>query len=167
MTPALLPLAGQAAAVPREHRPAHAPGSRGQVPLAADGHEAPIAPALPTAFEGFRTLYEPCYLGYAQLHLPAQDACAAVAHTWGHLLTHWPRVVSSPSPTAYAWQQLASFTASRISPLSLAADSPDQYDAVLLHHALGYPLKIVAAATGLHPATVAYLTASWQPDRPL
>lgn len=123
----------------------------------------PIAPALPPAFDAFRTLHGSCYLGYAQLHLPTPDACEAVALTWGLLLTHWPQVVSRPSPAAYGWHQLVHFTGSRSRPLGLATSSAEQYDAVLLHHALGYSLESVSAATGLHRATVAYLTSSWRP----
>jgi hypothetical protein len=142
--------------------PRSLPASR---PAAPGNADARIAPALPPAFDAFRRLHSGCYLGYAQLHLPANEAVEAVAHTLGHLLTHWPHVVSQPSPAAYAWQQLVAFTASRHHPLPLNTSSPQQYDTVILHHGLGYPLKAVADSTGVHPVKAAYLARSWRPSK--
>lgn len=171
MTTALLSPASHTAAlphtphpapdIPNPHRPS-APKGNARPPKGNAG--AQIAPALPAAFEAFRALHSPCYLGYAQLHLPPHDATDAVAHTLGHLLTHWPQVVSRLNPAAHAWQQLVTCTASRHHPLPLSTTSPQQYDTVLLHHALGYPLPAIADTTGLHPTKVNYLSRSWHPD---
>lgn len=122
-----------------------------------------VPPALPLAFEAFRDLHYNCYVGYAHVHLTGADAWEAVARTLGHLIIHWPYVISRRSPATYAWNRLVDDTRSRIHPLHLRTASDTQYDAVVLHHGLGYPLPTVAATTGLHPAKVAYLIRTWQP----
>ncbi|MFI6093886.1 hypothetical protein [Streptomyces sp. NPDC051218] len=168
MTAALLSLVSHDAA------PGRTPHSAPDVPLLRRSPSPPpgnagtrITPALPPAFEAFHALHSPCYLGYAQLHLPPHDAVDAVAHTLGHLLTHWPHVISHPNPTAYAWHQLVHLTGSRHHPLPLAATSPQQYDTVLLHHALGYPHHTIADTTGIHPTKTHYLTRTWHPHPPV
>jgi hypothetical protein len=122
-----------------------------------------VPPALPLAFEAFRDLHYNCYVGYAHIHLSGAEAWEAVARTLGHLIVHWPYVISRRSPATYAWNRLVDDTRSRSHPLPLRTDSAAQYDTVVLHHGLGYPLHTVAAATGLHPATAAYLIRTWQP----
>ncbi|MEU6678788.1 hypothetical protein [Streptomyces sp. NPDC046853] len=147
-------------ATPRRRRPQPPPDPE---PTHLDAAGA-VPLTLPLAFEAFRDLHYDCYLGYARLHLPGDDAAEAVARTLGHLVIHWPYVISRRSPAAYAWDRLVDHTRSRHHPLDLNTDSTTQYDAVVLHHGLGCSVPTVAATTGLHPAKAAYLLRVWQPS---
>lgn len=160
MTPVLAARVNQSCADRRRPQPPQPPTHQ-QVMTTTSSRV--VTPTLPLAFEAFRDLHYNCYAGYAHAHLNGTDALEAVARTLGHLLIHWPYVLSRRSPAAYAWNRLVDDTCSRTRPLSLHTSSAAQYDAVLLHHGLGHPVHTVAAATGLHPTKTAYLIRSWQP----
>ncbi|MEV0254756.1 hypothetical protein AB0H82_10910 [Streptomyces sp. NPDC050732] len=145
--------------------PCRHPGPRGapsrpRLTTPTIGAGTPLA--LPPAFEAFCSLHHNCYFGYAHAHLPHHEAQHAVAATFGHLITHWPYVISRPNPGAYAWEQLVAHTGSRSCPLPLTAHSPLQYDVAVLHHGLGHPLTAVAAAIGIETAMLNHLVRTWQ-----
>ncbi|WP_079107020.1 hypothetical protein [Streptomyces sp. NRRL S-1521] len=145
------------------HRSSARPGLAGirQDPLPA-GSTGGIPLTLPAAFEAFCTLNRDCYLGYAHAHLPSPAAHHALAAVFGHLVTHWPHVVSRPEPAAYAWQQLVAQVGSRSHPLPLTTDSPLQYDVVVLHYGLALPLTAIATATGQETPMISCLIRTWK-----
>jgi hypothetical protein len=118
--------------------------------------------ALPAAFEGFYALHHRHYLAYALAHLDRHTAQGAVREVFGILATHWPHVVSRHSPASYAWQQLTASVHARTPPLPIPVETPEQYDAVVLHHIVGCELEEIAATTGQEPSKIRYLLRSWK-----
>ncbi|WP_217198491.1 hypothetical protein [Streptomyces buecherae] len=114
-------------------------------------------------FEGFRSLYAGPYLAYARVHLGPRRGPDAVERAFGALVRHWLRIVGSSNPAVAAWEQLVAHTGSRVRPLPLAARSPLEYDAIVLHHLLGYSVARTADITGHHPSKIGYLARTRPP----
>lgn len=118
--------------------------------------------ALPAAFEGFYALHHRQYLAYALAHLDRHTAEATVREAFGLLATNWPHAVSRLSPAAYGWRQLVDSVHALTPPLPIPVDSPEQYDAIVLHHIVGCELEEIAATTGQEPSKIRYLLRSWK-----
>lgn len=119
----------------------------------------PVSLLLPPTLDAFHTLHRTPYDAYAQAHLDPRAAETAVRTTFGLLAANWTYVLAQPNPAAIAWDQLVACTRSRAHPLpGIEADTPLQYDALVLHR-LGHDDDTIADATGRAPSTIRYLIA--------
>ncbi|MFD5085952.1 hypothetical protein ACFWOG_25320 [Kitasatospora sp. NPDC058406] len=97
------------------------------------------------------------YLRYAALLLPSAIAWQAVHDAFEDLARRWPDVLSTPSPTACAWQAVRHHVGAATDPSFLGPlahlTAPEQ-DVLMLHVVLDLPPAEVAVLTGRDPAAV-------------
>ncbi|MFI9650643.1 hypothetical protein ACIHAA_30790 [Streptomyces sp. NPDC052040] len=139
-------------------RPPHPPRRTG---ADAARHEGPPPPALPPAFEAFCALHRDCYLAYARVHLPEEEAHRVVRGALNELAVRWPYVVAQHRPATPAWALVsARIRARHPRPAPLDACPPVQYDALVLHCLLEYSSTAAAETMGLEPSKIRYLVYS-------
>ncbi|MFD3524230.1 hypothetical protein [Streptomyces sp. NPDC058653] len=130
------------------------PGARFPAPAAAPVQGMDIA--LPLEFRAFHALHHRAYLAYATAHTPA-GASDLVRGAFGTLAVNWATLLSSPNPTAAAWDRVAAHIARRTAPLPLSAVSPLHYQLTVLHQRAGLPMTTAAETTGRDHATACCL----------
>ena len=65
-------------------------------------------------------------------------------------------------PAAFGWRQLVASVHARTPPLPIPVETPEQYDAIVLHHIVGCELEEIAATTGQEFSKIRYLLRSWK-----
>lgn len=107
---------------------------------------------LPAEFRAFHDLHQHAYLAYATAHTPT-GANHLVRDTFGHLAVHWSTLLTSPNPTATAWDHVAAHIARHTSRLPLHTTSPLHYQLTVLHHLAGLSITATADTTGREHGT--------------
>ncbi|MFD3486530.1 hypothetical protein [Streptomyces sp. NPDC058665] len=107
---------------------------------------------LPAEFRAFHALHERAYRAYAAAHTPA-GGDDLVRGAFGRLAVHWSTLLSSPNPTATAWDHVAEHIARRTSRLPLRTASPLHYHLTVLHHLADLSVTTAADTTGRDHAT--------------
>ncbi|WP_285566735.1 hypothetical protein [Streptomyces sp. RTGN2] len=115
---------------------------------------------LPAAFRAFHALHQPAYRDYAAAHTTAA-ADDILREAFGTLAAHWSDTMLRPDPNAYAWDLFASVVQARTQRLRLPANSPLQYEIVVLHHLAGWAPRHIADTTGRDPGKIRYLLRTW------
>ncbi|MGW0940150.1 hypothetical protein [Streptomyces sp. NPDC002666] len=141
-------------------------------PLSTGLHPARPRPApdrddlnieLPAAFRAFHTLHQPAYRDYAAAHTTPSAAEDVVREAFGTLAAHWSDIMLRPDPNAYAWDLFTGVVRARTQRLRLPANSPLQYEIVVLHHLAGWAPRHIADTTGRDPGKIRYLLHTWAP----
>ncbi|MFG3227023.1 hypothetical protein ACGF07_19835 [Kitasatospora sp. NPDC048194] len=112
---------------------------------------------LPLEFAAFCELHRPRYLSYARVWLTEQvDAATAVQQAFAEIAVHWRDLLTSPNPTALAWQILRTTVAEHS---RQAAGTPDRHpaddDLAILHYVVGLAAPEIADVIGTDTASVA------------
>ncbi|WP_051853446.1 hypothetical protein [Streptomyces aureocirculatus] len=110
---------------------------------------------LTTAFYAFYDLHRPAYHAYAAAHLPPQEALITVTHVFELIASTWTSVVTTPRPSAWAWDKHTQAIARRTGRTTTPAQ-----DTVLLHDTLRLSIDQIATITGTDDASVAALLAA-------
>ncbi|MFJ4674025.1 hypothetical protein [Kitasatospora purpeofusca] len=117
----------------------------------------PPRPTPPIALTALHDLHHDHYLRYAALLLPVADAPLAVGQAFDDLARHWPDVLATESPAAWAWQTVRHRVAALAGPRPfgpVAHLTAPQQDLVLLHLVLDLPEALIAELTGTAPTSV-------------
>ncbi|MFH8993194.1 hypothetical protein [Streptomyces sp. NPDC017940] len=110
---------------------------------------------LSTAFYAFYDLHRPTYHAYAAAHLPPHEALITVTHVFELIAATWTTVVTTPRPSARAWETHTQAIARRTGRTPAPAE-----DTLLLHDVLRLSIGQIATITGTDDATVAALLAA-------
>ncbi|MER6916081.1 hypothetical protein ABT354_30795 [Streptomyces sp. NPDC000594] len=121
----------------------------------------PPGPPVPADFQAFYALHQPRYLAYARAHLQPHDADPIVRATFTRALVRWAAILLDAAPATVCWRMLTARIDTHPLLLSPRAQSPLQYQAVVLHHIVGSPLSVIAETTGEDLHTIRYMLSSW------
>ncbi|MFD4231385.1 hypothetical protein [Streptomyces sp. NPDC058545] len=120
---------------------------------------------LPAAFRAFHALQQPAYRAYTAAHAPTSEVEDVTREAFGILAAHWSAILLRPDPSAYAWDLFTSVVRRRTKRLRLPANSPLQYEVVVLHHLTGCTPERIADATGRDLGKIHYLLRTWTPSK--
>ncbi|EST18202.1 hypothetical protein [Streptomyces niveus] len=126
------------------------PPSLRPLPYALSGTEPDIT--LPADFRAFHAIHRRAYLAYADAHTPT-GGDDLVRGAFGHLAVHWSTLLTSPNPTATAWDHAAAHIARRTPRLPLRTASPLHYQLTVLHQLANLSVTTAADTTGCDHAT--------------
>ncbi|RPK32199.1 hypothetical protein EES39_39365 [Streptomyces sp. ADI92-24] len=107
---------------------------------------------LPAEFCAFHAIHQRAYLAYADAHTPT-GGDDLVRGAFGYLAVHWSTLLSSPNPTATAWDHVAAHVARRTPRLPLRTASSLHYQLTVLHHLANLSVTTAASTTGCDHAT--------------
>ncbi|MGW3040111.1 hypothetical protein ACWC9T_08690 [Kitasatospora sp. NPDC001159] len=113
---------------------------------------------VPLEFAAFCELHRPRYLSYARVWLTGHgDAATAVQQAFSEIAVHWRELLTSPNPTALAWQILRT-TVAEHTRQTTAVDQdrhPADDDLAILHYVVGLAAPEIADVIGTDTASVA------------
>ncbi|MFB7905516.1 hypothetical protein ACFXPX_11305 [Kitasatospora sp. NPDC059146] len=112
---------------------------------------------VPLEFAAFCELHRPRYLSYARVWLTEHaEAATAVQQAFAEIAVQWRELLTSPNPTALAWQILRG-TVAEHTPQEIPV--PDRHpaddDLAILHYVVGLAAPEIADVIGTDTASVA------------
>ncbi|MFJ9773738.1 hypothetical protein ACIRVF_21260 [Kitasatospora sp. NPDC101157] len=112
---------------------------------------------LPLEFAAFCELHRPRYLSYARVWLTEHaQAATAVQQAFAEIAVQWRDLLTSPNPTALAWQILRGTVAEHTRQETPAPDRhPADDDLAILHYVVGLAAPEIADVIGTDTASVA------------
>ncbi|MFF2077770.1 RNA polymerase sigma factor [Kitasatospora sp. NPDC058162] len=127
----------------------------------ASAAEPPPGPGepedVPLEFAAFCELHRPRYLSYARVWLTEHaDAATAVQQAFAEIAVQWRELLTSPNPTALAWQILRGTVAEHTPEETPVPDRhPADDDLAILHYVVGLAAPEIADVIGTDTASVA------------
>ncbi|MGW2374634.1 MULTISPECIES: RNA polymerase sigma factor [Kitasatospora] len=112
---------------------------------------------VPLEFAAFCELHRPRYLSYARVWLTEHaDAATAVQQAFAEIALQWRELLTSPNPTALAWQILRGTVAEHTrQPVAAPDRHPADDDLAILHYVVGLAAPEIADVIGTDTASVA------------
>ncbi|MER7846758.1 hypothetical protein ABTZ03_22720 [Kitasatospora sp. NPDC096077] len=112
---------------------------------------------VPLEFAAFCELHRPRYLSYARVWLTeSAEAAIAVQQAFAEIAVQWRELLTSPNPTALAWQILRGTVAEHTRQEPVAPDRhPADDDLAILHYVVGLAAPEIADVIGTDTASVA------------
>ncbi|MFI9361742.1 RNA polymerase sigma factor [Kitasatospora sp. NPDC053057] len=112
---------------------------------------------VPLEFAAFCELHRPRYLSYARVWLKEHaDAAIAVQQAFAEIAVQWRELLTSPNPTALAWQILRGTVVEHTRQETPVPDRhPADDDLAILHYVVGLAAPEIADVIGTDTASVA------------
>ncbi|MBV2154164.1 hypothetical protein [Kitasatospora sp. SUK 42] len=112
---------------------------------------------VPLEFAAFCELHRPRYLSYARVWLTGHgEATTAVQEAFAEIAVQWRELLTTPNPTALAWQILRATVAEHTRQVPVTPDRhPADDDLAILHYVVGLAAPEIADVIGTDTASVA------------